>query len=302
MGKIKRRNHWIPRFYLSYFSIPEKRETDSPSIWALSNKEGNPIQVSISNIAHNRYLYSPENSKHLRSQEFEDFLGEFESKMAIIWQTFAKADINFREKNICSLLSYFIVTMYLRNIQQLDEIRRIKVKIVESIDTLPKDDLGNPLLISMIINGTEIMIDPSTFSDYKNPNYDKDHEMFVETIKEDTYEFANDLLKKKWTILKSESNSFITTDNPVTICKDGNIANGLLRKDNKVIFPISPKYLLIIHEDQKMLDGRYYTTNHPEWFNYLLWRNAYRFMLSPRNTDLVLQEMNWILNKLERGK
>lgn len=65
-GKAKKQ-HWVPRFYLQYFAIPETRDTDNPQSWILSKNEGDPHIVNSKDIAAQRYLYSPQDREGKRN-------------------------------------------------------------------------------------------------------------------------------------------------------------------------------------------------------------------------------------------
>ena len=77
---------------------------------------------------------------------------------------------------------------------------------------------------------------------------------------------------------------------------------GLRTEGTIITFPISPTRILVLDDIHSEPNGRYYplSKDGPGPINYTLWRNAEKFMVSPRHTDLVCMEMVEWANKFER--
>jgi hypothetical protein len=53
-----RRHHWVPRFYLKNFAIPETINSKSPKVWALPRREGEEKPISITKVGVQKDLYT----------------------------------------------------------------------------------------------------------------------------------------------------------------------------------------------------------------------------------------------------
>jgi len=292
MKKIKRKNHWVPRFYLKYFSIIGTDNTNNPKINVFSKKMNQSFVRAINDIPVNNFLYCPIDDKGFRNDDAENLLSEVESFIAKIWIDFATKYVDFKSKGIRKAILIFIISMYLRNITQLHRLRSIKDFFINIFRQIPKDQNGNPMVDRISTNYYCIDIDRTHYQEYINPPYDIEHEMFVDSIFSNTFEYVELFIDKKWSILESEKSRFITTDNPVTFYNKTTNNFGLATAGTIILFPLSPKFLLMIHDYDNILDNRYYTVESHIKYNKLLWNNANDFIFSNGNIDEVVSEIN----------
>jgi hypothetical protein len=293
MGKAKKQ-HYVPRFYLKHFAIPETRTSKTPQAYIFGKGEDDPKVVSIRDIAAQRYLYSPENEERSRSWETEERLSDLESIMAPIWPALANDYLDLYEnESIRKAISLFLATLLLRHPSQIDATKHAHTHVVRMFDKLPKDQNGNPLVSHIINDGKEIEFDPSEFEKYKSASKNSFHHDFVKSIHKDAIYTAVLLLEKRWSVILSDDPVFITTDKPVVIENQKCKPFGLKTKDTFVIFPLSPTRLLLMDDKHGEPRGQYYplTDEGPGPYNLMLWRGAQNFMISARNTDLVCFEI-----------
>lgn len=296
--KIKKHNHWVPRFYLKHFSIRGTENTKNPQVWCFSNKDGEPFKTSTRQIANKNYLYAPKNKNGTRSQDAEDLLSNIESFISRIWLDLATKKVNFSDVHIKRVLSIFIASLYLRNIKKLDDHIEYKKQFIEAIESFPVDDNGNPMIEEIQFKNESIVFDPSSFHVFKNDTSDFTQDIFVDSIFEHTFPLVELLINKKWTIISSKNSSFITTDAPVVFYNSNQQDSKISTFGTKIIFPLSPRFILMLHDENHLIDGQYYSAEDPEVFNSILWMNSYEFMFSPRLIDNVLFEMNYIIEEI----
>ena len=128
------------------------------------------------------------------------------------------------------------------------------------------------------------------------------HRAFVDFIAQEGKWLAKVLLKKRWSVIVADEPVFVTSDNPVILDgpPDRNEGFGFGTRGMTVTFPLSPKMLLHLSDRKNgENDGLYCPLQGianmpgPPWaaFNWQVWVNASRLMLSPRPADVVLSEI-----------
>lgn len=109
----KKKQHYIPRFYLQSFVDPACPPDHEPYVWVYKRRHAVPKKRSPKNIAKYPYFYSF-NTKNLgKDQVVEDLLSHVESNSAIIWNTLSDP-IRFLSENERKTIAVFIACMYSR--------------------------------------------------------------------------------------------------------------------------------------------------------------------------------------------
>lgn len=283
-------HHWVPRFYLRYFAIPETRQKKIPKVWVFHKEHGDPFSVAIDKIAKQRNLYST---------EVEAKLAHLETLMASIWEALAEKYIDIEKSPIRKIMALFISLLYLRHPKTLELTRNVHDKIVKLYDSLPVNEMGNPTADRIIIKDRVYKVDTSDYKEYRNASKKDLHTMFVNNINSNSATIAELLLKKRWSILISNEPVFITSDNPVSVVHPERDVFGLDTKGTIVLFPISPCRILVI-DDLDEPRGQYYPLKtHAGDINYTIARNAFNYMISPRSPDEVLSEICQVADGME---
>ena len=209
--------HWVPRFYLRYFATPETYSTNEPQIWIFSRDEndGDESITNIKNICAKRYLYSPKDDAGRRSWELETKLASLEATLSIIWEQLAEGFVDLSDQTIRKGLSLFVSVMYLRHPERLKEGMDIYKKLVSLYEQTPIRSDGTPDIESLEVNGKTFAIDPSGWNKYRSWDSGEHHSFFVDQVQHQATYLAEILMKKRWSIVFTESNQFITTDKPV---------------------------------------------------------------------------------------
>lgn len=296
MSKPKKQ-HWVPRFYLKEFSTHESQNKKESQVWIFSKDEGDPKIVNIKDIASKRYLYSPQDTDGNRSWEMEEKLASLEGLISQIWPSFANGYIDLNNQSNRKIISLFLATLYLRHPKRFPEQEKLQNWLINFYEkNLPKDEHGNPVAFQFVSSKGEFDIDPLGWKSYSNPTqYDKE-KFFVDTIQASAMELVEAFMKKRWSVICSETKQFITTDNPLIILNRlmGEVKNyGLNTKGTTITFPISPTRVLVLDDLFDEPDSQYYPWQEYDGtvINILSWKNAYQFMISHRNPDDVCYEM-----------
>ena len=295
MSKPKKQ-HWVPRFYLKEFSIDESQSKKESQVWIFSKDEGEPKIANIKDVAAKRYLYSPKDENGNRCWEMEEELASLEGLISQIWPTFANGYLDLDNQSYRKIISLFLATLYLRQPKRLPEQEKMQNWFIDFYENnVPKDSSGNPVACQFTAKGKKYTLDPSDWKSYSNPTqYDKE-KFFVDTIKESSMDIVEVFLKKRWSVIFSETKQFITTDNPLVITNRlmGEIKNyGLNTKGTTITFPISPTRVLVLDDLLDEPHSQYYPLKEEGTdINILLWIDAHQFMISHRNPDEVIFEM-----------
>jgi hypothetical protein len=291
---IPKQQHWVPRFYLRFFSTPETAESNEPKVWLLSKDEGEPLLTNTRKVATQYYLYSPKNERGIRGPEMEERLGDYETLLSQIWPLLARDFVDFNaEQSIRKALALFVSLLFLRHPKQLRAQRKIHQQLVELFDALPKDQNGKPAVAEVEQQGIIRKIDSSDWNDFKDAGPEELKKMFVTSIRNDAVLIAEILMKKRWSVIFADQPVFITTDAPVMMLHQTRTRFGFGTPGTIVSFPLSPTRVLMMDDRYDQPPGRYYplAETGPGFANGLAWRNCERFMISPRHPDQVCAEI-----------
>jgi hypothetical protein len=293
-----KKQHWVPRFYLKEFAIPETKNSKIPQLWAFSKNHSDrkePSQISIFDAACSRYMYSPLDDKGDRDFHMEKRFEELEDLVAKIWQKVCYEYIDI-SNSVRKVMSLFLATTILRGKDSFDKHNDSYRNMLKQIDGLPKDKSGRPCIDKVILKGKEYEFDRSGWFEFKNASEEDLKRSFVETIKEGTCEFTNILLKKNWSFLVFSKPILATSDKPI-ITVNFNRKFGIGTEGTIIYFPLTPYRVLEIGGPRE--DNKYFGLDE-QWgrcINYLLWTNGCRFMYAHRNTDEVLFEICNFIDK-----
>ncbi len=294
--------HWVPQFYLREFATPETRQSNNAQVWIFSKQEsdGNERLTNIRNVCAQRYLYSPRDQSGQRNWEVDDKLQDVESLLAKIWSQAASDFVDLANKPIRKALSLFIATNHVRHPVNRKVIRSIHQQIVARLENLPKKPDGSPNVDGIIYKGQEFEVDTSGWRSYKEWKDDDHHRFFAQTIREESGNLAELLLKKRWSVIFSDTEQFITSDRPVAVQHQSRKAFGVGTPDTIIYFPLSPTRILMMDDNHQEPANQYYPLK-PEKvgaFNYNIWHSSTRFMVTGRSVPEVLSEIvGWVENE-----
>jgi hypothetical protein len=286
--------HWVSYFYLRYFATMESRQSKHPQTWIFSkdDSDGDEKLTNIRNICGKRYLYAPIGETGERDWSLEKKLGELESAIGLVWPKVADGYIDMGDETIRKGLSLFIAVMHLRNPEFRNSVEQTHTKLVRALSALPTKD-GAPNVTQIEINGTMHQVDTSAWNEYRNLTKN-DHDLsFAQFVQSEAIRMAETLMKKRWSIILSERDSFITTDRPVLLGHETRRTYGYDTNHVVLTFPLSPKRLLVMDDMYDEPANLCYPLAPQDTgaYNLAAWQNGSRFLITGRSVQEVLSEM-----------
>lgn len=287
--------HWVPQFYLRYYATPETRESKQPQVWILSkdDSDGDEKLTNVRNICGQRYLYSPMLETGDRDWTLDGLLNDLESGLAPIWPTLAKSYVALDDSDLRRGVALFLAVTYLRNPDIRMLMERLHSKIVEACDTAPKLADGTPDIEGVEINGKYHPISTADWHGYRSWGEAKHDEFFAQLVRSDATRIAEHLIRKRWSIVFADEDTFITTDKPVGLQHETRKKFGIETQETIITFPVSPTRILILDDMHSEPGNQYYPLNKGSGpaFNVTLWQSARRFLITGRPVPEVLEEM-----------
>lgn len=288
--------HWVPQFYLRYFATPESRDSKTPQVWIFSKNPGDGEEeiTSVRNVCGKRYLYSPKQLDGSRNWALDDKLNDVEALLGEVWPALATGFVDLSDEHIRKALSLFVSITHMRHPDMRDALEAIHGNLVEFYEAGPLHSDGTPMIESVKYKGKSYGFDTHDWHVYKNHDKDGHDRAFAEAVQSETGRMAEHLLKKRWSVLTSNRELFVTSDKPVVLQHLTRDRYGYGTKGTIVTFPLSPSRLLLMDDLDKEPANQYYplleeTTGA---VNMTTWRGARRFLITGRSVPDVLQEFD----------
>jgi hypothetical protein len=288
--------HWVPQFYLRQFATPQTREAKESQVWVFSKNEadGNERLTNVRNVCGKRYLYTPTNAAGERVWQLETKLNQVETLMCAVWPALANDFVDTSDPAIREGLSLFVAIMHVRNPEVRHFIESLHAKLVAAYKKAPIRSDGCPDIESFEVAGVTYEFDPSGWHEYRAwGKNDHDH-FFAHVVESEAGRIANLLLKKRWSVAFSDVDVFITSDKPVILEHPSQQTFGFATPSSIVMFPLSPKRLLVLDDMHSEPANQYYPlqASAAASFNHAIWRNGSRFMITGRPILEVLSELS----------
>ncbi|MGJ0514254.1 MAG: DUF4238 domain-containing protein [Methylomicrobium sp.] len=293
---IPKNQHWVPRFYLKYFATPETKNENIPKVWIFEKEKSIPPRlVSTKDICFKRYLYSPINNNGEKDLFLEKILGRLEDALAPQWFSLANECLYIsKDDPFRKGISLFVSSMILRNPDTRIDLENSYREITKCIHDEP--DINDIQAIE--INGTSLDFNLDDWDRFLNRKPNDHHRFFTDYVFSNIRKIAEQLLEKRWSIIFSDKPRFITSDKPVSINhltkEKFGVDFGLGTEGSFVIFPLSPHRLLVMDDRHDEPEWQYYAPddNRFELYNFLIWKNSKRLMISSRDINEVLREID----------
>ncbi len=287
--------HWVPQFYLRYFATPESRGTKAPQVWIFSkhDHDGDEQLTHVRNVCGKRYLYTPVDTDGQRRWDLDDRLGDVETLLAQIWPELAEGYVSLNDDSVRKGLSLFIALMHLRNPAVREEVERIHARIIALYEAAARKADGTPDVKEVEINGQVRELDSSGWHDYRSWGKDDHDRFFAHIVQSEAGRIAKILLSKRWSVVCSQDDAFITTDKPVSLHHLEREKFGFGTPGVMVTFPLGPKRMLVMDDLHHEPASQYYALKdaNASSFNLTTWRNGSRFMITGRPVPEVLGEI-----------
>jgi len=281
--QVTKRCHWVPQAYLRDFAADEARK----KIWRFSKKAGDREIKPIEKVAMRHHLYIPRDSKTgMREDSFEQKLSELERWFADpVWKALQTDFVNLDWSELRKLIFLVISVMYLRTPLHYEYVRNFHRRMVATVG-----ELGQ-IPRSFLVAGKKIEVDPESWPNYRDASEDDLKRLWISQISGAT-EYAEMLICMRWSMIVSDTPTFITSDNPVVVIHPSLKFKGLSDPATIVFFPISPRRILVMDHAHNQPANQYYPLQgNGAAENLLIWRNAIEYMFSHQDTDEVCRLM-----------
>lgn len=295
-SSCSKHQHWVPQFYLRYFATPESRDSKTPQVWIFSKnpEDGDEKLTSVRNVCGKRYLYSPKQLDGTRSWALDDQLNDVETLLGRIWPILATDFVDLSDEHIRKALSLFVAITHMRHPDMRYAIEGIQGNLVEVYETVPLHSDGTPMVESVKYQGKYYKFDTTDWHEYKNQGKDEYDRAFADLVQSETGRMAKHLLKKRWSVLLSQREVFVTSDKPVGLQHLIRDRYGYGTNGTIITFPLSPSRLLVMDDLDSEPANQYYplieeTTGA---VNMTIWQRAQRFLITERPVPEVLMEFD----------
>lgn len=294
-----KRHHWVPRFYLEYFAIPEPKGAE-PQVHVLHRSRGEDHIVGIHNVAVENHLYAPIDDAGLRDFSTENKLAGLEDLLANIWPRLATDFPDLNSTPLRKGLSLFLATLYLRHPATYAHQRRSQARLRVALDLAPRDERGLPDVKFLTVGKHVVPFDKEEWARHGPLKRTESHQLFADMIRTEAKRLAKKLMKKRWSIVFLEEPLFVTSDNPFFVINPELKPFQFLGPDSMSMFPLSPTRILCV-DDLDEPANQYYPVS-PDaagMYNYLTWVNTDGYLISPRHISAVLGELLKVKQQFE---
>ena len=228
-----------------------------------------------------------------RGWDLEAQLESLESTLGGLWPTLAEDYMDLSDPALRKGLSLFVAVMHLRNPHTLEAVEQIHRSLVASYEEMPKRPDGTPDVDSVEVSGTIYPLDTSRWHSYRAWGRNDHHRFFTHVIQSEAINLAGLLVQKRWSMMISDRDTFVTSDKPVCIEHQTKTTFGFQTPGVIICFPVSPRRLLVMDDVHHEPANQYYPlpASTDGAFNYSIWRNGSRFMITGRPIHEVLAEL-----------
>lgn len=286
---IPKRHHWVPRFYLRRFAIPNPNRR-AEQVWIYHRKEGEPKRTSINNIAVEKFLYSPEDEDGRRDPRLERKLADLEGSLSRLWPELASGFPSLEREGVRKGLSLFLSIQLLRHPAQRGWTRAFRKQLVDVLERQPRDGNGNPDVSHLQIGSHDYPVDTSNWQSYRDAGPELDEQLWLDSIERNANVNAEMLMAKRWSIVFIDKPLFVTSDYPVFVPQPELSRYQIGGKNAYVMFPISPTRILWMDDlDAPPNQCCHVENDQADVYNSFTWVNTDSFLISPRDIYGVLK-------------
>lgn len=268
---------------------------EKPQVWIFSKDaaDGDEDLTWIRNVCGKRYLYTPLKQDGSRNWELEDELAKLEATMGLVWKELAEGFVRLDDLGIRKGVSLFVALMHLRNPETRRTVEVIHQQLVTFLANMPNRSDGTPDIDHVEIKGSWFPLQTGGWHEYRSWGKNDHDAFFSSVVRSEATRIAEMLMRKRWSIVCTETDVFVTSDNPVALQHQSRHAVGFGTRDAIITFPLGPKRLLVMDDMHDEPINQYYPLQQlaAGAFNLGIWKNGSRFMITGRPVDEVLAEI-----------
>lgn len=227
-------------------------------------------------------------------------MGDVETLLAQVWAELAEGYVPLDDEGVRKGLSLFVALMHLRNPAVREEVERVHERVVALFSTVPRRYDGAPDVRGVEIDGRVHELDVSDWHNYRSWGREDHDRFFAHIVQSEAGRIAKMLLSKRWSVVCSEEDAFITTDKPVSLHHLEREKFGFGTPGVLVTFPLGPRRMLVMDDMYHEPSSQYYALkdSNAGSFNLTTWHNGSRFMITGRPLPEVLNEIASLAPKI----
>lgn len=253
---IPRNHHWVPQFYLKYFTPAPN--TERPRIYVTNKdaayKSGTLLSKTekILDVASSKDMYNGITLDGALEPSLERWLGGIEKEAGEVWRRLFETnslDISFDSRDRL-IISAFLAAQHLRVPRMIGVVEHALRGTEKEIDIENLTDLD----VEKVHKAVEA-IDTHLGESKVNINFRKD---FREMIPDALLWVQGILADMKWSMLVFERADLVTSDSPLYVINGNDFCAWALGKpESLVYFPMTRKHVLVLtgSAEQNTLDG-----------------------------------------------
>lgn len=268
MSQTVKMQHYVPRFYLSYFAVDPSR--DSPQVHCFNKPDRSQFQPSVTNVAGETYFYEPAGD-----QPFENALAEIEGEFCNAYDNLLDTRrLDVLDENDRSAIAYSISIQELRTREKREEFHEILSKFRERLEDEPMTEEMEEQMEELHDMDSE----------------EGAREFQIDLIQNRGWEMAEHYLDLKWVLFENETDRpFWTSDHPIVRHNNndfgpyGNL--GLTNRGIQVFFPLSPDLTLGFIDPEAFADVPTHLTLRDDDYGreHIIFQNALQVQESTRH-------------------
>ena len=242
-----KRHHQVPVFYLRAFANSKEQ------VAVQDRTKSAPYYAGIRQVAVENNLYTVETSSGDASDELEREFSEREASFAAAWHAFSEDSQKLSEEDRW-LISEMVAFQYIRTNLQRERMSNIKETALrqligttetshepsceEALNERLRDLNLHPSVAKQALS---LHQDPSTSIDLPAEEWLGHRTEWIHAISEIVF-------AKKWYVFETRKRGFLTSDNPVCLCKSGVTAfSGVgFETADEILVPINPRKCLVL--------------------------------------------------------
>lgn len=243
----KKKQHFVPKFYLNSFTVKPQGSRGDAYLWVFKKYETSAYKKSPKNIGFVKYFYTSD-PEFGDPDEIENILMQMEGKVSKSYRRIVQDPSNIAEKDK-AIFCRFTCFMRFRTPQSREHMRiliqnGLKQALVDEINSK-----GFESFVKEHENERESITKESFLETFNGMKLNLSNDQFIVHMIEQAQKMILPLFERNWSILKApHSSCFATNDNPVVMFdqnnKDSAFIHGIGMSNTDVVFPLTPSLCL----------------------------------------------------------
>ena len=277
--QVTRENHWVPQGYLKRWTYDPARTKVRRTNTETGEIESKPIKK----VPVRAHLYAPMGPDGRRSDPLEKKLSMLERWFGEpVWDHVCCGSPDLTNRHMRMMLSLLLASSFLRTPRHFEQWKTVHQNLVTFVET---ESIEHGLPDFLTINGQRTQLDAEGWGAFTSRSEEELKKGWNDWVG-DAAGLATELMKLRWSMLISETSSFITSDDPVVITDGDGVFRGIPNTETRVIYPLCPTRILMMDHKKDEPEGAYYgVEDGGASVNAHIWRNAFRDVFTHRHPN-----------------